>query len=265
MKVVKFICLTGLIISALSAGAFGQVTGGAITGSVSDTNAAALPNVKVKLTDKVRGNSMTVQTTAGGSYTFPNVPVGDYTITADLSNFATGTKDLRVALNQTTTVDFVLNPAGVTSTVDVVADTDTIVQSDTSQLGATFEKRKVEDLPLLNGDVNGLAQLAPNVLPRATGVVGGGTVTVGSTVGGVRPRGNSFTIDGIDNNDAGVTGPSVTGVIQDAVEEFTLLQNNYNAEFGSGSGGQFNTITKSGTNQFHARLPMAFQRGDPIL
>jgi hypothetical protein len=124
-----------------------------------------------------------------------------------------------------------LNPAGVTSTVDVVADTDTIVQSDTSQLGATFEKRKVEDLPLLNGDVNGLAQLAPNVLPRATGVVGGGTVTVGSTVGGVRPRGNSFTIDGIDNNDAGVTGPSVTGVIQDAVEEFTLLQNNYNAEF----------------------------------
>jgi hypothetical protein len=78
MKVVKFICLTGLIISALSAGAFGQVTGGAITGSVSDTNAAALPNVKVKLTDKVRGNSMTVQTTAGGSYTFPNVPVGDY-------------------------------------------------------------------------------------------------------------------------------------------------------------------------------------------
>ncbi|MBC7899854.1 MAG: TonB-dependent receptor, partial [Saprospiraceae bacterium] len=72
-------------------------------------------------------------------------------------------------------------------------------------------------------------------------------------IGGVRPRGNTFNVDGVDNDDPGVTGP-VTAPIQDAVQEFTLLQNNFNAEFGAGAGGQFNTVTRSGTNQYHGSV-----------
>src|SRR5205085_667032 len=83
----------------------------------------------------------------------------------------------------------------------------------------------------------------PNVGERSAGVQGSG-----GTVGGTRARGDSFTVDGVDNNDPVVTAP-VIGIIQDTVQEFTLLANNYSAEFGAGAGGQFNTVTRTGTNE----------------
>ncbi len=226
---------------------FAQVTGGAVTGSIVDTVGAVVPDVTVKITDKARGQEFTAQTTGAGSYLFPNVPVGEYSVTVERTGFAAITRDLNVSLNQTVTVDIVLQVAGGTNVVDVVAGGEAVVQSDTSQLSRSFDTRKVQDLPI-NGNPNNLAVLAPNVIPPANGTAGSGGVS-----GGVRPRGNSFNIDGVDNNDVSVTGPS-TGPIQDAVQEFTLLQNNFNAEFGAGAGGQFNTITKSGTNEFRGNL-----------
>jgi len=241
MKYAVLIALTFVIGSTQL---FAQVTGGAVNGSVFDANNAVIPDVTVKLTNKERGQVISVQTTESGSYIFPNVPVGAYTISIEKSGFATVKKELTVSLNQTITVDATLQVAGATNTVDVLSTNDAIVQTDNSQIGKSFEIRNVQDLPI-NGNPNNLALLSPNVVARTEGTAGSG-----GTVGGVRPRGNVFNVDGIDNNDAVVTGPS-TGVIQDAVQEFTLLQNNYNAEFGSGAGGQFNTITRSGTNQFH--------------
>lgn len=223
-----------------------QVTGGAVTGSVLDANGAVIPNAIVKLSDKVRGQVFTTQTTDSGSYLYPNVPVGQYTITIQQIGFEPASKDLTVTLNQTVTLDATLQVAGGAAVVDVIGGGDAIVQSDSSQVGTSFGTRKVEDLPSA-GNTTNLALLAPNVVPRGAGAQGSG-----GTVGGVRPRGNTFNIDGVDNNNATVTGPSAA-VIQDAVEEFTLLQNNFNAEFGAGAGGQFNTITKSGTNGFHGR------------
>lgn len=227
-----------------------QVTGGAVTGSVVDANGAVIPDAKVVLKDKLRGQELTTQTTGGGAYQFPNVATGEYTITVTGpgSGFGTFTTPLNVSLNQTTTIDAVLQAAGVApNVVDVTGSNEALVQADNSQLGNTFGTRKVEDLPN-GGNPNNLALLAPNVIPPANGTAGSGGVS-----GGIRARGNTFNIDGVDNNDASVTGPS-TGPIQDAVEEFTLLQNNFSAEFGAGAGGQFNTITKSGTNEFHGSI-----------
>ena len=223
-----------------------QVTGGAVTGTVVDSNSAVIPNATVKLSDKTRGQTLTTQTTDSGSYLYPNVAVGEYTISIEQNGFATATKELTVSLNQTVTLNATLQPAGETNVVDVVSSGDVIVEKDSSQLGRSFERRKVEDLPI-NGNANNLAVLAPNVAPSAAGLA-----TNSAVIGGVRPRGNTFNVDGVDNNDASITGASAT-VIQDAIEEFTLLQNNFNAEFGAGAGGQFNTITKSGTNGFHGR------------
>lgn len=223
---------------------FAQVTGGSVTGTVVDSNGAVVPNATVTLTGKARGQNLTTQTTDTGSYTFPNVPVGDYTITVEIQGFSKATQELRVTLNQATTVEVTMQPQGVGASVDVSNNSEAIVQTDSSQLGKSFDSRKVSDLPIF-GNPNTLALLAPNTADRSAGVVGDGAV-----VGGIRPRGNTFNVDGVDNNDASITGPAV-GVIQDSVEEFTLLQNNFNAEFGNGSGGIFNTITKSGTNQFH--------------
>jgi hypothetical protein len=102
----------------------------------------------------------------------------------------------------------------------------------------------VLNLPNAGGTLNGsplnLAVLAPNVVAQPGGVTG-----VGGSVGGTRPRENNFTVDGVDDNNLGVTGPNST-VIPDAVAEFALQTNQFTAETGHSSGGQFNLVTKTG-------------------
>ncbi|HEU4596776.1 MAG TPA: TonB-dependent receptor [Pyrinomonadaceae bacterium] len=232
---------------ACAATSFGQATGGAVTGDVLDATGAVVPNATVTLRSKQTGQTLTSQTTGSGSYSFPNVPVGDYTITVESGGFAPATQDLRVTLNQTTTVNATLQAAGITGvTVDVTAASEALVQSDSSQLGKSFEERQIIDLPTF-GNQNNLALLAPNVVNFNAF---SGTSGTGGAVGGVRARYNSFNIDGVDNNQFSVTGPQTT-VIPDAIQEFTLLSNNFNAEFGQASGGQFNTVTKAGTNEWN--------------
>src|SRR5580765_3159264 len=187
-----------------------QVTGGAVTGSVTDANGAVIPNATVKLTDKSRGQVFTANTTGAGSYLFPNISVGDYSISIEASGFTKMTREIVVTLNQTSTVDATLQAGSSAVTVDVVGSNEVVVQTDTSQIGKSFDTRKVEDLPI-NGNANNLAVLSASVIPSANG-----TANSSPVIGGIRNRGNSFNIDGVDNNDAGVTG-AATGPIQDAV------------------------------------------------
>lgn len=240
--VVAFALIATLVVFATVA--FAQVTGGSVAGTVLDQNGAAIPNATVNLRDKVRGQNLSTQTTDSGAFNFPNIAVGDYTISVENAGFDTATQEVKVLLNQTTTLSVALQAQGVTGTVNVTSGSEALVDTETSQLSKTFETRQVQDLPTF-GDQNSLALLSPNVVVRSAGVVGSG-----GSVGGTRPRGNSFIIDGVDNNDASITGP-VVGVIQDAVQEFSLIANNFNAEYGDVAGGQFNTITRSGTNEFH--------------
>jgi outer membrane receptor protein involved in Fe transport len=231
-----------LAISAVSA--FGQVTGGAVTGTVLDSNGGAVVGATVLLHDKTRGQDLTAETTSAGSYSFPNVQTGTYTMTVTATGFAKSVGDVVVSLNQTATANVALTVAGATAVVNVTSENGSIVQTDTSQVGETFKERQFLDLPVA-GNPNNLALLAPNVSAPPTGVSGAGAVT-----GGLRQRLNAFTVDGVDNNNVGVSG-NVRAVIQDSVSEFSFLQNNFNAEFSSGGAGSFNTITKSGTNQYH--------------
>lgn len=225
----------------------GQVTGGAVTGTVLDSNGGAVVGATVLLHDKTRGQEHTAETTSAGSYSFPNVQTGTYTITVTATGFAKATGDVVVSLNQTATANVTLTIASTTAVVNVTSGTENVVQTDTSQMAETFKERQFQDLPV-GGDPNNLALLAPNVTAPPVGVSGAGAIT-----GGLRQRANVFTVDGVDNNDVGVSG-NVRGVIQDSVSEFSFLQNNFNAEFSSGGAGSFNTITKSGTNTFHGSL-----------
>lgn len=231
----------------------GQVTGGAVTGTVLDPNGGTVVGATVLLHDKTRGQDHTAETTSAGSYSFPNVQTGTYTMTVTATGFAKATGEVIVSLNQTATANVTLTVASATAVVNVTSETESIVQTDTSQMGETFKTRQFQDLPV-NGNPNNLALLAPNVISPPIGVSGEGAVT-----GGLRQRSNSFSIDGVDNNDVGVSG-SVRGVIPDSVSEFSFLQNNFNAEFSSGGAGAFNTITKSGTNTFHGSVFGYFDR-----
>ena len=119
-------------------------------------------------------------------------------------------------------------------------------------LSKAFSSRQVVELAQTTAGpagsaagVNNLALLAPNV--TSSGGVGVGT---GGSGGGQRPRNNNFMVDGVDNNDKSVTGPQ-SYISPEEVAEFTLLQNQFSAEFARSNGGNFLTVTKSGTNAFH--------------
>src|SRR5581483_3110390 len=107
---------------------------------------------------------------------------------------------------------------------------------------------KLQDYPTVAAGASGVLNLS--LLQPGVGSSGGIGAGAGPSIGGQRPRNNNFTIDGIDDNDKTVTGPSLV-VPNDAVQEFTVLENVFSPEFGHSNGGQFNQVVKSGTNSFH--------------
>ena len=116
-----------------------------------------------------------------------------------------------------------------------------------------------------NGQNLGVLNLA--LLDSGVGSTGGLGAGTGPSVGGQRPRNNNFTVEGIDNNNKGITGPLIY-IPQDAVANFSILQNQFNSEFGHSSGGQFSLAIESGTNSFHGKLtkfpePQS-ERGRPV-
>jgi len=234
--------------------AHGQATTGGIRGVVTDQNGAVVSGAQVKLTRKSTGGTQSVQTNGSGQFEFTNLlPSNDYSVSVEAPNFKSASlTDVRVSVNQSTDLPVALEPGQVTETVTVTAGGAELVDTTSANLSKAFSSRQVVELAQTTAGpagspagVNNLALLAPNV--TSSGGVGVGT---GGSVGGQRPRNNNFVVDGVDNNDKSVTGPQ-SYISPDEVAEFTLLQNQFSAEFARSNGGNFLTVTKSGTNDFH--------------
>jgi hypothetical protein len=235
-----------------------QVTTGSVRGTVTDPNGAVVTNAKVTITKKSNNSSNTAQTTGSGEFEFNNLLVGDdYSVTVEAPNFKALTlTDVKVNLNQITDLPAQLTLGAVGETVTVTSGGTELVDTTTSNLSKSFSSRQVSELAQTGAGysgVNNLALIAPNV--TSSGGIGVGT---GGSVGGQRPRDNNFMIDGVDNNDKSVTGPQ-SYVSPEEVAEFSLVQNQFSAEFARSNGGQFITVTKSGTNDFHGAAHVAFR------
>jgi hypothetical protein len=159
-----------------------------------------------------------------------------------------------VPLNQTVTSNLALQVEKASTTVEVSA-APAAIDTTTAQVETTFEGRQIQDLPMT---AVGAGVLNLSLLNSGVSSSSGLGFGVGPSVGGQWPANNSFTIEGVDNNDKGTTGPLVN-VPNDAAAQFTVLQNQFWPEFGHSSGGQFNQIIKSGTNEFHGLLYKYFQ------
>lgn len=246
-RIVRYlmILITGLVLFSVLA--FSQATTGDIAGTVTDNTNSAIGNARVVATRVDTNQSFAVTTNSGGEFRFANLPVGNYTLKATAKGFnETVLKDFLVELNKTASARLELKVGAVTETIEVTSTAPTI-DTTTSQLGTTFDT-KLEDYPTVAAGASGvlnLSLLQPGV--ASSGGIGAGS---GPSIGGQRPRNNNFTIDGVDDNSKTVTGPSLV-VPNDAVQEFTVLQNVFSPEFGHSNGGQFNQVVKSGTNQFH--------------
>jgi hypothetical protein len=226
---------------------------GTLRGTVSDQQGAVVSGAKVTATNDGTGAASAVDTTSAGTFVFPNLLVGTYTLTIEAPSFGKSERKVTVQSNQSIDVKVVLQPQAAGEVVDVTAE-GSLIQTESSQLQNTFDSNQALNVPVSNGgDVRNLAIYSAGITAQS-----GGTAGQGGSVGGLRARSNSFNIDGLDDNDISTTG-GTSAVIQDAVQEVSILNNVFSAEYGNGGGGIYNIVSKSGTNQWHGSAFMYFR------
>ncbi len=224
-----------------------QVISGDLVGTVLDKTGATVPGATVEAVNVATGVRYPTTAESSGEYRINNLPAGTYNVTASSPNFAATTVNgFAIELNKTSTLQITLEIKGAVTSIEVSGQA-VALDTTTAQLQSTFEGKELSDLPTVSQGSGVL-----NLSLLSSGVASSGGVGVGSgpSVGGQRPRNNDFTVEGVDNNSKSVTGPLAV-IPNDAVSEFAVLQNQFSPEFGHSSGGQFNTIIKSGTNSFH--------------
>ncbi len=247
MRRLIFMALAGVLCILLGSAARAQRLDGTLRVTVTDTTQASIEEAKVTAENEATGVAMTTTASSSGTYVFPNLLVGTYTVTVEKDGFKKAVqKGIIVNSNQVSEAKVDLELGSVSATVEVEAGAD-LVKTESSTLEATFSGAAVQDVPIntIGGDVKEYSVYAPGTTTQQGGVLGHG-----GSIGGTRPRFNGFSIDGVDDNKIDTNGPTQP-VIQESVAEFTLLTNQFGAENGHSAGGQFNIVTKSGTNNWH--------------
>ena len=247
MRRLTNISLAALLCLLVAGVSFAQRLDGTLRVTVTDKSAASIEDARVTVTNQATGVSSSTTASSAGTYVFPNLLVGTYNVTVEKEGFKKSVQNgIIVASNQVAEAKVELEIGSISSVVQVEAGAD-LVKTESSTLDATFSGRAVQDVPIatLGGDVKEFAVFAPGTTTQQGGVLGSG-----GSIGGTRPRFNGFSIDGVDDNKLDTNGPT-QAVIQESVAEFTLLTNQFSAENGHSAGGQFNIVTKSGTNDWH--------------
>jgi len=235
---------------------------GNFSGTVTDKTGSVVAGATVKVTSQATGLARESKTDSSGYYTVPLLPVSTYTIRIESQGFQTAEqKDLRLQVNEQREVNFSLNPASVSQTVEVSAN-EVAVETTNSTLGQVITAEQVSDLPLNGRDFVQLATLLPGTTQETNpnSFFNGGASSEVSTrgtfslsVGGSRAQSTDWLYDGVDNNEVTAGGIGILPSI-DAIQEFKVLTYNYSAEYGTRSGPTVLVITKSGANKLHGSL-----------
>jgi len=257
VRILRRVGFVFALISMLAFGAviaLGQAIDGNIVGTVTDASGAAVVGADVTATNVGTNVAASTKTGGSGEYRFEHLLAGEYRIAVKMTGFKTVSENVMVELNKTGTRNISLAPGAATETVEV-SGTPPTIDTTTAQLQNTFDNRTVSDSPLA-GTGSGVINLS--LMDAGVATQGGIGLGTGPSVSGQRPRNNNYTVEGVDNNNKGVTGPLLQ-LPNDSVDQFTVLQNQFSSEFGHSSGGQFNQTIKSGTNNFHGRVYEYFQ------
>jgi outer membrane receptor protein involved in Fe transport len=239
-------CLAVFALLALTCSGFAQVQNGQFTGTVTDQTGAAIPNVKITVTNLATNLSFSTTTSSAGTYTATQLPIGNYKLTAEAKGFKTFSNS-SVTLNagSITHVDFKMTLGEAREVVEVTGAA-SAVDTESSQLSQIVSGAQVANLPLNGRNVYDLIQMAPGAVNVAGVDFENGHSTV---VNGLREDFNGFLINGASNK--GLSGGVNNVPILDTVEEFQELGLNNSAQYGSSAGSITNLVTKGGTNQYH--------------
>lgn len=250
-----------LLVVAVPAAAQTDVTTGRIAGQVLDSEGQPLPGVSVEAKNKGTGLTLVQVTDARGLYRIVNVPVGEYTLAANLSGFQKQTREkITITVGAAVTADFKLTLSTVAESVTVTAEAPTIETTQTASQ-TTVDNQTIQALPLLGRNFTDFALTTPNVQRDPS--------RGNLALGGQRGISTNVTVDGVDATNAffgGVSGAAEgrapISISQESVREFQVIQSGASAEFGRSAGGFVNVLTKSGTNDFHGSAFFYMQPSD---
>lgn len=244
-----------------------QVDTGSIRGQVEDPTGAVVPNVLVKLHSENTGVTASIRTDGQGNFSFSPVRIGVYTLSAEMQGFQRQIqRHIRVDVQQQLAVPITLQPGSTQESVEVTAEQIPLLESQNASVGQVVSSEQIKSLPLNGRNYYFLAQTAAGVTFAQNGTRGenGNGRFVAN---GVRATQNNFLLDEIDNNSSIVSAQNGKDyVIQtpvDALADFKIQTNNYNAEFGRAAGAVLNATVKSGTNQLHGDV-WEFLRNDVL-
>ena len=255
---VGYCCVLLMVASSLASG---QATG-SFSGTVSDKAGAVIPGASVKITSQATGLTRDANTDDSGHYLVPLLPVSTYTIHVDAQGFGPAEqKDIRLQVDEHRELDFSLQPASVSTSVEVNA-TEVAVETSSPTLGQVITSEEVAELPLNGRNFVQLATLTPGTTASTspvsffTNAASSEAATRGSfslSVGGSREQETDWLLDGNDNNQLDEGGIAIFSDVDD-IQEFKVFTYNYSAEYGERAGPTVLVTTKSGSNQFHGSL-----------
>lgn len=252
-----------LVMLAVPLAAFAQVTTATIVGAVTDPSGSAVPGAQVTARNVDTGLTRTVTSGEQGAYRLEFLPVGKYDIEVSFSGFKKSLiSGVVLQVNDTARVDAQLSVGEVSETVTVSDSTQPEVNTSTPEIGRTIQAGEIASLPLVERNVYTLLDLTPGVQSNNNGVAAASTGTSSLVLG--FPEQRTLINGGVDGGtgsvnyylDGGINMTDLrnTGNIlpnPDAIQEFRVQTNSYNAEYGRFASGVINVITKSGANQFH--------------
>ena len=252
-------CLAGtllvLVATLVPSPAYGQAaTYARLLGSVKDQTGAVVPGVEVTATAKATNVPSTTLSNDRGDYLIDKLIPGLYDVTAGLPGFKTQLSlDVRLEVTQVARVDFTLTPGEISERVTVTGQTP-IIDTDTAEVGAVIEEKRILDLPLRGRDLVKLAYLTTGGVQERPEIgfgqeqyaYGGGY----PSYNGMLARSNQITLDGANNQGFRTARPTVQPT-PETVQEFKIITNNYSAEYGRVGGAVISMLSKSGSNEFH--------------
>ena len=234
--------------------AFSQEFRATVTGKVTDSSAGALPGVPVTITNTETNEVVTAVTNGEGLYTLPFLKPGKYKVAAQLQGFRRFEQMVQLEVGQSQTVNIALQLGQVTETVTVVSEATEVTKADR---GMVIDNQRITELPLNARNPFMLSYLSPGITYNGPAIYqrpfDNGAIADWSINGG-QNRNNEFLLDGAPNNS--IQGGNNIAYVPpvDAVQEFKIVTNSYDAQYGRTAGGVINVSLKSGTNKFHGSV-----------
>ncbi len=243
--------LTGLMLAALPTAAKAQTTSASVSGTVQDAQGGALPGVAITLTSRTQGNTATTTTDAEGRFLFAIVRPDSYTLAAELQGFKKLERtNLVVNANDRLSAGILALEVGAMTEEVTVSTRVSELQTTSGERSFVLENSALQNIANNGRALFNFATLVPGALPNGNGGGEIGSVS-GFTVNGQRANSNTMSIDGVANIDTGDNGGNMATTNIDAVAEFKVLTNSYQAEYGRAVGAQLQVVTKSGSRDFH--------------